>query len=53
MNNRTYSALRRLLDYVMEDERKSWEEAGEPPIGHIYLDILALDDWAQEVAKDY
>jgi len=36
MNRTHYNALRRLLDYVREDERKSWEEAGEPTIGHIY-----------------
>lgn len=53
MDRKTYHALKRLLNYVMDDERKHWEEDDEPPVGHIYLDILALDDWAQEVAKDY
>ena len=45
MDNKTYNALRRLLDYVRADERKSWEEEGKPPVGHIYNDIIALDDW--------
>ena len=53
MNRVTYFALRCLLDALRDEERKHWEEAGEPPIGHLYNIIVQLDGWCAEVAKDY
>lgn len=52
MDSETYLSLQSLLDYVREDECRDWEESGRP-FNHIYLDIVRLDGWAQEVAKDY
>jgi hypothetical protein len=52
MDNETYNSLCAVLDYLMPEEKRHWEEMGKPD-DHIYLDVRRVDDWADEVAKDY
>jgi len=40
--------LDRLVDYVYDDEHKSWKEAGEPTEGHIFLCIDMLSAWVHK-----
>jgi len=37
------TAIRKLLDYVMYDERKHYET--EPTHNHIYLSVKAVEEW--------
>ena len=44
MNKEAREALRKVIEYSLEDEQKHWEEAGCPN-EHIYLAIKRLEDW--------
>lgn len=52
MDKKTYASVLAILDYLMADEIKHYEEARRPK-DHIYHHIKQLADWADEVAKDY
>ena len=44
MNNHELIALQEVIDYLHDDERKHWEEEGEPK-KHIYSSIQILVEW--------
>ncbi|HVB33752.1 MAG TPA: hypothetical protein VNJ52_05180 [Patescibacteria group bacterium] len=44
MDDQTLESVRRVLDYLWQDEYKSWKEDGKPD-SHIFHDLCALDDW--------
>jgi hypothetical protein len=41
--------LRRILDYIREDERGSYED--EPRSGHIYKSIEIVDEWLERTKR--
>jgi hypothetical protein len=52
MNDETFNSLCAVLDYLMPEEERHWEEMGKPD-DHIFLHVRRVDNWATEVAKDY
>lgn len=52
MNEKTYRSLLIVLDYLMPEERRHWQELGRPK-EHVYRHLRQLRDWADEVAKEY
>jgi hypothetical protein len=52
MDEKTYESVRAVVEYLLHDEKRDWEESGKPK-GHIYTHIKRLADWADEAAKDY
>ncbi len=52
MDKQTYFALRRIVEYLKEDERRHFEESNKP-IDHIYRDVVSLESHLDEIAKDY
>lgn len=52
MDNETYQSLRKVIEYLWVDEHRHWNEAGNPE-DHIFKDVLRLQNWSEEVAKDY
>lgn len=46
MGKETQKALGRLIEYLHDDERKHWEEAGKPA-KHIFLDLVEVMAWAE------
>ena len=40
----TIEALRTILEYLHDDEKKNWQETGKPD-DHIYIDILNVTAW--------
>lgn len=45
MDAPTIESLREILDYLYADEKRSWQEAGEPEGGHIFNDIKRVVAW--------
>jgi hypothetical protein len=45
MECETIESLRRILDYLHDDEKRHWEEDGKPKDDHIYLDIIEVTKW--------
>ena len=52
MDKETYNSLAVVLEYLLADERKHWQELGRPK-DHIYIHVRRLMAWADEVRKDY
>ena len=44
MDSDTIDALRNMIDYLKESERKSWEES-DKDTNHIYNDALVVEAW--------
>lgn len=51
MNRPTFTALLKVLTYLMDDEYKHWLECGSPRSGHIYCELLKLNRWALDVSE--
>jgi len=47
MDEETYNCLEKIMDYLYEDERKAWEEAGHPD-AHIYKCIRQVNTWLND-----
>jgi len=45
MNSETIESLRQILDYLHDDEKRNWEEAGRPKDSHIFNDIVRVTEW--------
>ena len=45
MDKRTLNSLLRIIDYVMPEEEKHWDEA-ERPRKHVYHDLMRVRSWA-------
>jgi len=52
MDEPTYRSVLVILDYLVAEEERHWEECGKPK-KHIYIHLARLIQWADEVAKDY
>jgi hypothetical protein len=52
MDQKTYQSLIALLSHVAYQEWKDWDQSGRPR-KHVYAHVRRLEDWADEVAKDY
>ena len=44
MDEEVRACLRDIIEYLIHDERKSWEEDGRPT-SHIYLSVKRVEDW--------
>lgn len=44
MDQETMHSLNEILSYLYADERKHWEELGQPE-AHIYHDVVRVADW--------
>jgi hypothetical protein len=42
MYQKTYDALKSVVDYLYHDEEKHWKEAGRPK-NHIFRDVFQLN----------
>lgn len=47
MDTATMESLKRLIDYVYEEEHTSYMET-DPKVEHVFNDILLLDNWLKE-----
>jgi len=45
MDTNIAASLERIVEYLFWDEIKDWEACGRPAEDHIYLDVLAVDEW--------
>ena len=52
MDEETYNALLKVIDYLYDNEQRHWEESGRPA-NHIFKSLEQLAGWSQEVAKEY
>jgi len=52
MDEKTYRSLRRIVEYLYADEQRDFL-ASEDKKDHIFHDIMRVDGWTEEVAKDY
>ena len=52
MYKKTYESLKKVIDYLERNERKHFEES-ERPDDHIMNDVIDVNDWIEEVAKEY
>jgi hypothetical protein len=44
MTDEVLESLRRILDYLHDDELKNWDE-NDCPTDHIYIDIRRVMNW--------
>lgn len=44
MDFETIDALRSIIDYLKDDEKKNWEEMDRPD-EHIYMDIIKVEKY--------
>lgn len=51
MDRKVYASLRRVVNYLHADERKHWEESGNPK-EHIYYDIHRLAEWLDDNSRE-
>jgi hypothetical protein len=51
MSKATFMALISVIDYLADDEYRRWRENGSPAKGHVYCDLLKLNDWALDVIE--
>ena len=47
MDEATLHSLNEIVSYLYGDERKHWEELGQPE-AHIYHDVVKVADWLKE-----
>ena len=45
MDSTTKRSLRKILDYLRDDEEEHWLESGMPKSGHIYPHIVRVGLW--------
>ncbi len=50
MEKEEFKALQRIVDYLIDDERRHWEES-EKPKEHIYMDVLTLAQILEETEE--
>ncbi len=42
MDKKTYDAIKRVVEYLYDDEENHWEESGKPK-NHIFRDVCRLN----------
>lgn len=52
MDKQIYDSLLVIVDYLYDDERKDYE-ANNKPATHIYLDLVRVSAYLDEIAKDF
>jgi DNA-binding response OmpR family regulator len=51
MDDETLGSLRQIIEYLWDDEQKSYQEDGEPS-SHIYHDLVRVNEWLARESKD-
>jgi len=52
LDGATARSLNEVLSYLYGDERKHWEELGQPEV-HIYHDVVKVADWLKHTTENH
>lgn len=52
MDEEIYRSIKKVIDYLYDDEMKNWEENDKPQEGHIFHDVAIVDNWIRNKAED-